>query len=293
MELHQLEYFCTLAHIKHFTNASKAIAVSQPALSRSIAKLEAELGVPLFDRSEKQLELTAEGRKFLSYVEKGLRQLELGRSLISADTPEKGSIRLSFIQSLGSYFVPQLLCAFREQYPGISISLRQDTPASLGQSLQEGKADLCLCSNMLPAEHIGWMYLCSEEIYLAVPKNHPFAAKEQINLQEAASEPFIMLEAAFTLRMLSDQFCELAGISPDIIFEGADIFSVAGLVKAGLGIALLPKIPALTSPELVFLPISFPVCQRAIGIAWNTTATLPPSAAIFQRFVLNRYIQAD
>ena len=102
MELHQLEYFCTLAHIKHFTNASKAIAVSQPALSRSIAKLEAELGVQLFDRSEKQLELTAEGRKFLRYVEKGLWQLELGRSLISADTPERGSIRLSFIQSLGS-----------------------------------------------------------------------------------------------------------------------------------------------------------------------------------------------
>ena len=69
MELHQLEYFRTLAHIKHFTNASKAIAVSQPALSRSIAKLEAELGVQLFDRSDKQLELTAEGKKFLFYVE--------------------------------------------------------------------------------------------------------------------------------------------------------------------------------------------------------------------------------
>ena len=293
MELHQLEYFCTLARIKHFTNASKAIAVSQPALSRSIAKLETELGVQLFDRSEKQLELTAEGRKFLTYVEKGLRQLELGRSLISTDSPEKGSIRLSFIQSLGSYFVPQLLCAFREQYPHISISLKQDTPASLGQSLQEGKVDLCLCSAMISAEHVGWIYLCSEELYLTVPKNHPFAAKSQINLQETASEPFIVLESTFTLRLLSDQFFELAGISPDIVFEGADIFSVAGLVKAGLGIALLPKIPALLSPDITFLPISFPVCQRAIGIAWNTTTPLPPSAAIFQRFILNRYTAAD
>ena len=82
MELHQLEYFRTLAHIKHFTNASKAIAVSQPALSRSIAKLESELGVQLFDRSDKQLELTAEGKKFLFYVEKGLHQLDLGRRTI-------------------------------------------------------------------------------------------------------------------------------------------------------------------------------------------------------------------
>ena len=99
MELHQLEYFRTLAHIKHFTNASKAIAVSQPALSRSIAKLEAELGVQLFDRSDKQLELTAEGKKFLFYVEKGLHQLDLGRRTITSSSPDNGIVRLSFIQS--------------------------------------------------------------------------------------------------------------------------------------------------------------------------------------------------
>ena len=94
MELHQLEYFRTLAHIKHFTNASKAIAVSQPALSRSIAKLEAELGVQLFDRSDKQLELTAEGKKFLFYVEKGLHQLDLGRRTITSSSPDNGIVRL-------------------------------------------------------------------------------------------------------------------------------------------------------------------------------------------------------
>lgn len=80
MELHQLEYFRTLAHIKHFTNASKAIAVSQPALSRSIAKLESELGVQLFDRSDKQLALTAEGKKFLFLCRKGTTSIRFGPS---------------------------------------------------------------------------------------------------------------------------------------------------------------------------------------------------------------------
>ena len=293
MELHQLEYFRTLAHIKHFTNASKAIAVSQPALSRSIAKLEAELGVQLFDRSDKQLELTAAGKKFLFYVEKGLHQLDLGRRTITSSSPDNGIVRLSFIQSLGGYFVPNLLCAFREEHPNISFSLNQDDPMNLGEQLRDGKTDLCLCSAMVPVERVGWMYLCSEELYLVVHRKHPLASRQEISLQDIDGEPFIVLEPQYNLRVLTDQFFDLAGVTPNIIFEGADVFSVAGLVRAKLGITLLPKIPALCSPELVFLPISFPVCQRAIGIAWNTASPLSESATIFQRFILNKYIHQE
>ncbi len=290
MELHQLEYFRALAHIKHFTNTAKAIAVSQPALSRSIAKLEAELEVPLFDRSDKQLELTDDGKKFLFYVEKGLHQLELGKKAISSSSPNNGTVRLSFIQSLGGYFVPELLCEFREKYPNISFTLNQDDPVALGEQLRDGKTDLCLCSAMVPVERVGWMYLCSEELYLVVHKDHPLAKKDRISLQDVEGEPFIVLEPQYNLRVLADQFFDLAGLSPNIIFEGADVFSVAGLVRAELGITLLPKIPSLCSPELAFLPLSFPVCQRAIGIAWNTASPLSESASIFQKFILNKYI---
>ena len=102
-----------------------------------------------------------------------------------------------------------------------------------------------------------------------------------------------MLEPQYSLRVLTDQFFDLAGVTPNIIFEGADVFSVAGLVRAKLGITLLPKIPALCSPELVFLPISFPVCQRAIGIAWDTASPHSESATIFQKFILNKYIHQE
>ncbi|MDY6054178.1 MAG: LysR family transcriptional regulator, partial [Anaerovibrio sp.] len=156
MELHQLEYFRALAHIKHFTNTSKAIAVSQPALSRSMAKLESELGVALFDRKDKHLDLTDAGRKFLEYVEKGLYQIEAGKKAITATHANTGTVRLAFIQSLGGYFVPQLLSQFREQYPQISFSLTQDNPLSLGEQLRDGKTDLCLCSAMVSVERVGW-----------------------------------------------------------------------------------------------------------------------------------------
>ena len=289
MELHQLEYFRALAHIKHFTNTSKAIAVSQPALSRSMAKLESELGVALFDRKDKHLDLTDAGRKFLEYVEKGLYQIEAGKKAITATHANTGTVRLAFIQSLGGYCVPQLLSQFREQYPQISFSLTQDNPLSLGEQLRDGKTDLCLCSAMVSVERVGWMYLCSEELYLVVHKNHPFASRKQVNLQEASSEQFIALEPAYNLRILANQFCDLAGFAPNIIFEGADVFSVAGLVRAQLGITILPKIPALESPELAFVPISFPVCQRSIGIAWNTTSPLSEAASAFQKFILEKY----
>lgn len=290
MELHQLEYFRTLAHVKHFTNAAKAIAVSQPALSRSIAKLESELGVPLFDRSEKQLELTSYGREFLYHIEKGLAHIEKGRRQITEGRASKATVRLAFIQSLGGYFVPSLLKEFRQSHPNVNFSLIQDTPPNLGELIRDNKADLCLSSGIMPVERVGWMYLCSEELYLVVQKEHPLSQHKRVDLRDLENEQFIALEPAYHLRILTDQLFELAGFAPKIIFEGADVFSVAGLVRANLGITLLPKIPALYYPDLEFLPISFPVCQRPIGIAWNTTVPLSDAAACFQRFIMNRYV---
>lgn len=291
MELHQLEYFRAMAHIKHFSKAAKSIAVSQPALSRSIAKLEMELGTQLLDRSDKQIELTPKGKKFLVFVEKALRELDLAEKSVSDENQaDSGLVRLSFIQSLGGYFVPEIISRFRRLHPHISFSLSQDIPMALGEQLRDGKADLCLCSTMIPVERVGWRYLCSEELYLVVSKEHRLAEHKQINLSEVGEENFIVLNHDCSLRSMTDQFFDMAGIAPNIIFESADVFSAAGLVGADLGITILPKIPTLRSDKLVYIPIASPVCSRTVGLAWNTTAGLSEAATVFQNFVLEEFL---
>lgn len=292
MEISQLKYFQAMARIKHFTKAAEACAVSQSALSRSIAKLEAELGVPLFTRQARRVELTSAGEHFLYHVDRVMRELqEAQKELTRSPGGEGGTVNLSFFHSFGGYLLPMLLAEFHARYPDISIKLNQHNSKFLMRQVARGKTDLCLCSTMTTAENIAWMYLWSEELFVAVPKNHPLAERDSVTLSEIESEPLITLKPNYSLRTLVDQSFELAGSHPHIIFEGDDVNTLASLVAAKLGVSIIPNIPGVEHLGIVYLPISFPVCKRAVGLAWNTTKPLSPAALTFQQFVIRRFAQ--
>lgn len=290
MELNQLEYFRTLASIRHFTKTAQAINMSQSALSRSITRLEQELGTPLFIRDTKNIRLTPQGQRFLTHVERALRELDKGKQEIEDENaPDHGVINLSFIHSLGSYFLPQLLSEFRLRYPHIAFNLDQNNSAVLAKRLIAGKSDISLCSTMVNMEQIAWLYLYTEELFAALPKNHPFSHRKSLELKDLEGEPFITLKPNYSLRILTDQYCALSGIHPSIIFEGDDINTAASLVAANLGISLLPKLTGVDASDLIYVPISFPICKREIGLAWCSTRPLPPAAHKFQQFIINTF----
>jgi DNA-binding transcriptional LysR family regulator len=295
MELHQLEYFRALAQIKHFTHAAQSVSISQPALSRAIAKLEDELGTPLFDRSGKELKLTTAGERFLVHVERALREIEMAeREIVDAQKPGYGTVNLSFAHSLGGYYLPVLLSEFHARYPHIQFKLNQHNSVALAKQIASGKTELCLCPTLMTTAHIAWTYLWSEELFVAVPEDHPLANRTSVTLKDVESEPFITLKPAYSLRMLSDQFFEMAESHPDIIFEGDDINTLASLVAAKLGVSLLPHIPGIGIGEgVVFLPVAFPLCKRTVGIAWNANHQLSPAAITFQQFVIHRFAETE
>ena len=145
MDLSQLEYFRALAHIRHFTKAAASISISQSALSRSITKLENELGHPLFDRTGHEISLTPDGQRFLIHVERALSEIEEGRrELDHENDPQGGIINLSFIHSLGTYMLPVLLSEFKVQNPSTRFNLQQNDSTLLAQGLIDGTSDLCL-----------------------------------------------------------------------------------------------------------------------------------------------------
>ena len=294
MEISQLQYFQSMARVRHFTKAAEECAVSQSALSRSIAKLEAELGTPLFVRHARSAELTTAGEHFLYHVDRVLRELAAAKRELADGKPEDaGVVNLSFFQSFGGYLLPMLLAEFHAQHPDIRIQLNQHNSKYLMRQLARGKTDLCLCSTMTTAENIAWMYLWSEELFVAVPKDHPLAAQESVTLKDIEAEPLITLKPNYSLRTLVDQSFELAGSHPQIVFEGDDVNTLASLVAAKLGVSIIPNIPGIEHLGIVYLPIAFPVCKRAVGIAWNRTKPLTPAALTFQQFVLAHFAGED
>ena len=290
MELAQLKYFQVMANIRHFTRAARMLDVTQPALSRSMAKLEKDLDVPLFRRNEGEIELTPEGERLLRRVDRILREVDSAREeASSAHTEVAKEFRLSFIHSLGSYALPHILQDFRASYPDIRVQLNQQDSATLALQVAAGETDLCLCSTIPTTEYSAWVYLWSEELFVTVPLGHRFAEREKINLQELEDEPLVAMKSSYSLRILVDQFFDLAGIHPEITFEGDDVSTISGLVAAGLGVSLLPKLAGVEHPELRYIPVSFPICKRAVGIAWNTQRQLPPAAICFQQFLIRRF----
>jgi len=293
MELNQLQYFCTLARVKHFTRAADEIHISQSTLSRAITRLEEELGVALFIRGKRSTNLTEVGEQFFPHVMRALQEIESAQAeLVHSGQTEESLINLSFLHSQGICVLPSLLHEFHSLYPGIRFRLEENNSYTLAEQLLSSSCDLCLCSMMMNMEQLAWLYLYTEEIFAVLPIDHPLAASKSLKLSELADNPFITLKPRYSTRILSEQFFSLAGIRPNIIFEGDDINTVASLVAAHLGVSLLPKCNLESIKGLSFVHITSPVCKRDIGIAWNSCHPLSPAALLLQQFIIRKFTKS-
>jgi len=290
VEWHQLEYFREVARQQHFTQAARQLAISQPALSRSIARLERELGVPPFDRTGRSIRLNRYGKTFLTRVERAFSEVAEGqRELADMVGPARGTVAIGFIHILGTQLLPILLRGFRSKYPAIDFKLFQGSTAALLEQLTAGDTDLCLMATHPERPDLEWERLFEEEIYAVVPPDHRLAGRESVRLTELASEPFITFKPGWGLRQLNDELCLQAGFSPRTTFEGEEVATVHGLVAAGLGVALIPRSPAPREARASWLHVTEPRCQRTIGVAWIRDRYLSAVATQFRNFVTESF----
>jgi len=296
MELQQLKYFQTVARLQHFTHAAEELFISQPSLSRAIANLEEELGAPLFDRLGRQVRLNRLGRTFLRRVERIFVELEEGKHEV-ADLigPERGVVTFAFLHTVGARLLPGLLSSFRAQHPHIDFRLSQNSAGLMLQQLEEGEIDLCIASPSYQKAGIGWVNLMTEELFLAVPPNHPLAGRGSVRLIEVAEENFISLKPANGIRQITDNLCRQAGFEPKIAFEGEEMNTARGLVAAGLGVSLVPELAwqGISDPLPARLRIEEPLCQRTIGLAWMEERYLSAAARLFRTFIIDYFAQRE
>ncbi|HST43328.1 MAG TPA: LysR family transcriptional regulator [Conexibacter sp.] len=292
MTFEELRWFVAVAEREHVTAAAAELHVSQPALSRALARVQADVGVPLFDRDGRRLRLNRYGRLYLEHARRALAQLDAGRDELAEATGASGggTVELAFLHTLGSWLVPALLGAFGAAHPAITLRLAQDSAAEMLRALRSGSADLVITSPRPDDAAIGWHTLASEPLRLVVPPGHRLAGRRRVRLADVAADPFVAMKPEYGLRGVTDELCTRAGFSPRIAFEGDDIGTLRGLVAAGLGVALLPPPHSagaeIAQPATPHLQLADRGAARQLGLAWETTRWRAPAVETFRAFVV-------
>ncbi len=293
MEWQQLEYFRVVAKTEHFTKAAQSLAISQPALSRSITQLEEEIGVLLFDRLGRAVRLNSYGEVFLKHVENALGEIDQGIKAVSQlNNPATGVVSLSFLVSLGLNVLPEMIGKFSPLYPEVEFRLYENVTPFIQKDLINGKVDLCLTSPFEKQSGIFWHKLLDEMLFAYLPVNHSLASRANIRLGDLKDDAFIGFKKSYNMRTLLDKFCGQAGFIPEVKFEGGDLATIVGLVSSGLGVTVIPKFSGVDSSKVKCLPITSPICQREIGLAWLEERRLSPSAKLFRDFVIQKFEQS-
>ncbi|KRE33947.1 LysR family transcriptional regulator [Paenibacillus sp. Soil522] len=290
MELQQIEYFIAVAKLEHMTKAAKELSLSQPALSRSIAVLEKELGVVLFERSGRNLVLNRYGRLFFERAKLILKQIEMVKQDIANQIdPSTGIISLSFLHMLGAQLIPSLLGSFRQRYTDIRFELHQSSNHELMTLISNSDCDFGITTPEFVNEPFFWHLIGNSELFLVLPLNHQWVNKSSISLKELQEEPYIGLKPSCGLSFTINKLFETTQIQPNTVFHVDELDTVAGLVSAGFGVALLPKTLGLQNHPLIWVKVEEPECELSIGVVWKKDKRLTPVSNIFLEFIRERY----
>lgn len=290
MQIEELRWFATLCETGHVGRAAAELGMSQPGLSRALARLEAELGAPLFDRSGRVLVLNRYGRAFLEHAERILAEDEAGRRAIAElASPQTGTVALAFLYTVGNWLVPRLLLSFRAEHPRVRFHLVQGGNTANLQALERGEVDLVITSPRPSAPGLAWRALRTEHLYLAVPAGHRLARRKRVRIEEAGAEPFVATRQGTGLRESTEQLWRRAGIEPRIAFESDDVPALRGLVAVGLGVAVLPRsrtydgrVDESVEPWLRHIPIAGPDASRVLGLTWREERWASPAVTAFR-----------
>lgn len=242
MELRQIYYFVAIAEAEHFGRAALRLHIAQPALSRQMKLLEAEMGVELFERLPRGVRLTAAGRVFLNET-RGLHA-QIARATEAAKAAaagQHGALRLGFIEAAAwQGLVPDALRHFRNRFQGVELSLAAMPTAEQLAALRQGQLDAALVYNPLPADDLTIVPLVRHPVVLAVPTESPLARREAVSLIDLADHPLIGFQRRASPRFFDDVHSRFrsVGFTPRYIAELTSETDILALVSAGAGIAL-------------------------------------------------------
>ncbi len=292
MELLQLAYFRTVAQREHMTRAAEELNVTQPALSRAIARLEREVGVPLFDRRGRGLRLTQYGAAFLGHVERVFQELDdASAELRDMGGLERGSVSLA---AGALHWMPGVLEPFLAVHPEVRFHLARRSLPELVRLVEDGEVDYGFVPDVPLSARTRWQHLRTAPIMLMVPASHRLAGRATAALGELADEEMIMGKPGDILREVMEGYLRQVGIRPRVSSEVDEPAAVEDFVAAGLGVAFIPLLLKLRPPHglTARVAITDPPCALTLGLAWNTDRYLSLAARAFRDHVVLHFAAA-
>lgn len=285
MELRQLQYFLAVAEEMNFSRAAVRLQISQPPLSRQILQLEQEIGVELFRRTKRRVELTEAGKVFLAETRQILTQVEQGVRLAQrASRGEIGRLVVGFEGSSTYDVIPRSLKVYRERFPEVDLVVYAMTTEEQTQALLENRIDIGFTVSPLNDQRLAIEIILREALILAMPESHSLVARNEVRVRELAGEPFIMFQRNRGCGLYDQVIavCQRAGFSPRVIQEADEMQVILGFVAAGLGITLLSaSVQQFQRPGVVYRTLQPSTPKVSLALAWRGD---DPSA-VLQAFV--------
>ncbi len=274
-----LQYFVTLAELRHFSRAADACFVSQPTLSTQIKKLEEELGVQLVERAPRKVMLTPVGLEVAERARSVLRDLEQIKALTRrAVDPNSGILRLGLFPTLAPYLLPHVIPGLRHRYPQLQLQLFEEKSADILTMLRQGKLDAGILAQPIEDDSLDHRMLFEEPFVAAMPQQHPLASRNRIHMEDLRGQELLLLEEGHCLRDQALEVCQLAGATEKVDFHATSMETLRQMVAANVGITLMPvlavKPPIPATPNLVLIQFAGIPPSRKLAMYWRRSSAL-------------------
>jgi LysR family transcriptional regulator, transcription activator of glutamate synthase operon len=290
MDLRQLRYLVALAEERSFTRAAARMLVAQPALSQQIAKLEAELGLALADRTTRRVGMTEAGDRLVEHARQILRQIDLaGEDMAALAGLRAGRLTIGASRTVGSLDLSGLLAEFHRRHPEVDLAVREDLSVTLAAELRTDELDLAFITQPGPDGDDGLELreVSREPLVAIVAPAHPLARRRRLRVELLAGETLVAFRDGATIRSRLEQAAARAGYSPRVAFETNEVARMRAIVAAGLAVAVLPRSEArLPGPAVAAVAFEEPDFRHTVYVASRAGRRGSPAARAFIELTL-------
>jgi LysR family hydrogen peroxide-inducible transcriptional activator len=290
MTLTELKYIVAVAEERHFGRAAERVHVSQPSLSASVANLEDELGVKLFERGKRGVALTKVGEEVVAQARRALEESTRVKTVAQQGrNPLRGMLKLGVIHTIAPYLLPDLVAALRKAAPEMPLDIEENTTATLTQLLRAGELDVVVLA--LPYTDTGILTrpLYDEPFKIVVPRGHPLAKRKIIDANDLDAADLLLLPEGHCLRDQVLDACREFSRPPPPGRQGNSLETLRSMVASGAGVTVLPA-TALTerhlNPLVKVIPFTEPVPMRRVALAWRKAFARPAAVKKLAEVIL-------
>ncbi len=270
MNIRDLHYIIAVAELEHFGKAAMRCHVSQPTLSGQIKKLEDTLGIALFTRTNRTVQVTDAGREIISAARRIIHEVDgIYEMAQQAKNPIGGTFRLGAFPTVATYLLPGLVPRVRASMPELRLVLVEEKTEALLHKLKQKELDAAIVALPVQDAALVSQKLFDDAFFLAVPTGHPLAEHERINQAMLRDYRVLLLEEGHCLRDQALEVCQLHNINEAQDFKATSLETLRQMVKAGTGITFIPKIALTEDAGLHYIPFEPPAPKRTIGLVWR------------------------